>query len=268
MDNYHEHAAISRTALKCFRESRRLYHARHVLRLPEAQMKPTAAMKLGTMAHAELLEPGSLESQFAILEDFGWKDFLTKAARQWREEQEVAGKIVVKRADIADKIAIAKAATDVVADWFTADTLVECPLFWRVDDLDFRCKPDWMVPTQHKILAFDFKTTDDPTPTGFARTIEVQELWLQQIHYQTGITARYDMPVDFYFVVVESKYPYRASIHRIEHDHRMHAEYQDTLRVLKECMDTGNWAEPWEPPLIHTVTLRDRAFVCDSMVTT
>lgn len=270
--DYHAHPAISRTGLKCFRESRRLYHARHVLRLPEAQMEPTPAMNLGTLCHAELLEPGSLEGQFAILPD-EFPDFRTKAAKQWRDEQQAAGRIVVKRQEIAAQKAIVQSAAATVGTWLGDDAaIVEQPLFWKDVDsgLPCRCKPDWLINRRDVVWACDFKTTADCSPYAFGRQIASLELWLQDEHYSRGVRANFPgKPVVFLFVVTEKTFPFRTAVHQVDrtfgaHD-RIVCEYDRTLDAIKQCERTENWAEPWEGEIIK-VKLRDNDFLSDSLI--
>lgn len=258
--SYHEHSAISRTGLKCFRdEGRRVYHARHVLRLPEAQKKPTDAMKLGSLCHAELLEPGTLEGQFAIRPD-EWQDWRTKAAKQWRDEQEAAGKIVVTREDIADKLAIVQAAVAVAGDFVThKDAVVEQSIFWRdeVTGMECRCKPDWLIPRGGMSLVFDFKTTADASPSAFHNQIGTLGLQWQHLHYMHGVASEHmTKAVDFIFVAVETSYPFRASLHRIDITQEMKDEYRRTLEAMAECYRTDDWREPWED-VIHSATVRE-----------
>lgn len=267
--NYHAHPAISRTGLKCFRESRRLYHARHVLRLPEAQMEPTPAMNLGTLAHAELLEPGSLEGKYAVLED--WPDFRTNAAKAWRDEQQAAGKMVIKPGEIDAMVAMVKNAGAAVGKWLSDNqAVIEQPIFWQDDSgMSCRCKPDWIIRRDDFIVACDFKTTADASPSAFARQVANLELWLQDEHYTRGIKKAYNAKsVVFLFVAVESNYPHRAGLHQVERtvfsDNQISSEYRDTIAALKRCQDTNDWAEPWEGK-VNKIALRDWAFESDAM---
>jgi len=264
VSDYHQHPAISKTGMGCFRsEGRRVYHGRHVLRLPEAQLTPTPGMNLGTLCHAELLEPGSLEGQYAIRPE-EWKDWKTKAAQNWRKEHQEAGHIVVAPADIAASKAMVLATMAAVKPWFTSDAIIEQPLFWTDSNtgLDCRCKPDWLVVRPKLAICFDFKTTDDASPTAFVKRANQLEYWIQDQHYRDGVRAEYDVPCcDFYFVAVESSWPYRVSINRIE---PMADEYRDTLRVMHGCYETDDWSEPWEGQ-IHDVKIWRKQKTVDPM---
>lgn len=267
--NYHDHPALSRSGIKTFRdEGRRMFHARHVLRLPEAQKDPSDEMNLGTLCHAELLEPGSLEGQFAVLTE--WPDFRTKAAREWRDAQKAAGKIVVKPEDIADQIAIVQSAVAVAGDFVTnKNAVVETPIHWTdgPTNLPCRCKPDWLIPRPGMSLVFDFKTTADASPSAFHNQIASLGLQWQHIHYMHGVSATIDTKaVDFIFVAVETKYPYRASLHRIHITQEMKDEYRRTLEAIAECYRTDDWREPWEDA-IHEATVREWKLRSDAVVT-
>lgn len=273
MDGYHDHPAISRTGLSCFRESRRLYHARHVLRLPEAQLTPTPQINLGILCHAELLEPGTMEGRFAVMP----KELLSadggirsKAAKAWRDERIAEGLMVVKEEDIAEQVAIVESAMAVAANWFSPQAAIEQPIYWTDPEtgLECRCKPDWLIPASagRPAYVFDFKTTADASPSRFAKQVDNLELWLQDKHYSRGVNlSNQHEGVEFFFVAVESKFPYRASVHQIEDDRGLlAAEYQDTLRALNGCMKTGNWAEPWEHR-VNVVTVREFALKSDAI---
>lgn len=267
--DYHSHPAVSRTALACFRQSRRLYHARHVLRLPEAQLEPSDAMNLGTLCHAELLEPGSLEGKFAVL-PMAWPDFRTKAAREWRDEQKAAGKIVVKAEAIAKQLAIVQSAAAIARRWIEAAAAIEQALFWVDSDtgLVCRCKPDWLVVTPETIYVLDFKTTGDASPSAFERQVNTLGLWLQDEHYSRGVERTMGdgkKSVVFLFVVVETEYPFRAGVHRIDRDGAAIAnEYRDTLRTLAKCHADNDWREPWEAA-VNPLRIWERSFRSDAM---
>lgn len=268
-DNYHEHPAASRTGLKCFRQSRRLYHARHVLRLPEAQLTPTRQMNLGTLTHAELLEPGSLEGHYAVLTD--WPDFRTNAAKEWRAAQEQAGKMVVKREDIASMVGMVKAVAAVAGTWLKhGRAIIEKPIFWtdHATGMQCRCKPDWLIDLPGEVLAFDFKSTDDASPSAFARQVSNMELWMQDEHYTRGIREEFAKPVTFTFVAASPNYPFHVSVHQIDRNQitqpKISGEYCDTLMALARCMETGDWSEPWERT-INKVALFDWSFRSDAM---
>ena len=53
---------------------------------------PSAAMRLGTVAHLMVLEPDKVADEVRISP---FDSFRTKEAREWRAEQEEAGKIVM-----------------------------------------------------------------------------------------------------------------------------------------------------------------------------
>ena len=267
--NYHAHPAISRSGLVCFRQSRRLYHARHVLGLPEAQVEPTPQMNLGTLCHAELLEPGSLEGKYVVLTD--WPDYRTKAAREWRDAQTAAGKMVVRPGEIDQQVAVVKAACALAGKWIERATAIEQPIFWvdRETGLACRCKPDWIVQTPGTVYVLDFKTTDDASPSAFARRFN-DGLWLQDEHYTAGVQAEYgdEFDVQFLFVVVETKLPYRGAVYRTGRefgaDRAITAEYRDTLHAMAACYAADDWREPWEGQ-ITPLTVWERSFKSDAM---
>lgn len=262
--DYHSHPALSRSAVVCFRESRRLYHGRHVLRLPEAQVEPTPAMNLGTLTHAELLEPGSLEGKYSVLTE--WPDFKTKAAREWRDAETTRGQIVVKPGEVAAMLAMVRSAVAMLKTIGVRESIVEQPIFWTDDEtgLKCRCKPDLLVDTTNFVCVPDIKTTADASPSAFAKQVANMSLWLQDIHYTEGVRKQYGKPVQFMFLVVEKSYPYRAGLYQLHDTRQAEAEYYDTLAAIKACQESGDYSEPWEKN-INPVHVKDGAFKCDSM---
>lgn len=263
---YHlDYSALSKSMLWRFRKRRQCYKAEFVdcTRPPE---KPTTAMNLGTLAHAGILHPESLETLYAIYPEsvLGKGGRLgTNAAAEFEAEATRQGKICLKAEQLETVRAMVASVQGKLGKWLEAGSIREKPLYWENPETGLlcRCMADWIIPRRDVVFVFDLKTTSSAHPDEFERKVREYGYWFQDRHYVEGIQAFYGLPVQFRFVVVESDYPYTCSVQEICQSHLADATAArlKTLRDLAHCMVTGNWTEPWEGD-VNRLVLRPGAF--------
>jgi exodeoxyribonuclease VIII len=268
--NYHaNYSRLSRTMLKHFRDSRRLFEAYYVTQTLD-HPPPSKAMKLGTLVHAMLLEPHTLTDKLLVIP----KDLLasngaesTKAAKDFRKQHEAAGVTVCKTEDeLINVRCMVASALELLGPFMNSQTLVEHVIEWTdlPTGLECRLKADIITELPDMVLAFDLKSSDDVTPSTWAHRARGTELWLQERHYSAGLKEQFLKPVRFLFGVVESKGTNRAAMFELEDDEHRDNAYDQTLAAVAECKRTDNWAEPWER-IINRVSMRQWDYQCDSI---
>ena len=119
----------------------------------------------------------------------------------------------------------------------------EVTLQWVDGETGVRCKAraDWWSP-QRRLLA-DLKTTDDASPEGFRRSIARYGYHLQHAHYCDGAQAA-GVPVRNYLILAQEKEPpYAVAVYHIDAaaETRGYELRQRGLRVMRECIDRGEW---------------------------
>lgn len=250
---YHaDTSAWGRSNLSLFLERRRKAEAWLNGTLPPK--KATAEMDLGTACHAALLEPHRFADLVVkyppgILAKNGAVS--TTEAKAFRDEQQAAGKIVLKDAEHF----IARRMVDSVlarcGDWLRTTENREQGCYWTDADSGLRCKcrPDvWLDVEGEEIYIPDLKTTGDASPFAFRKRIEDGDYWLQDAHYRAGMTAAKGMPCHFIFVVVETEFPYSCVMYRLDDESQAQAQAvrRQLLVDVAACIESGDWSEPWE----------------------
>lgn len=256
-DYFQDFTAISASMLKVFRKRRRLYEAYYVTR-SVAPPEPTRPMEIGTLAHAAILEPDTFAERYAvypaaILAKNGAAT--TNAAKDFRDENESLGKIVVKAADLVSIQAMADSVKRVCGDWLQLPCKREHVLRWQHEGtlLPLKMKADWLIETAETVYVLDVKTTADASPGEFRRRAEDGSLWLQHSQYIEGVETVTGKPAHFFFVAVESEFPFQAAIYDLDREsaERGRAARERTLEQLADCLSSGDFSEEWEQCITH-----------------
>lgn len=206
--DYHAAEALSASGAKLLLRS-----PAHYLASKANQKEPTAAMRLGTLTHALVLEPEKFDAEFAVMPKFDRRTTIGKKAAE-EFEQEHAGKVIV------DEIAYERArniADAVRSHPLVAQSLVgghaEVSLFWDQYGLPCKARCDYMTGNS----IFDVKTCLDASPEGFARQIANFQYHLQAAHYSAGFREVVGWEPDrFVFIAVESEAPHAVGIYALD----------------------------------------------------
>lgn len=265
-DKYHaDHSAISKSMLWTFHQRRRLYEMEYILGVAPPR-KSSPEMDIGELAHAALLEPETLDERYVMVppELLGSNGYAnTKAAKEFIAENVDAGRIVIKADQLAVIKAMVKSVQHTFGDWLKRPSKREHAVHWTNRDtgLRLKCRPDWIIETPSTCFIFDVKTTADVSPPVFARRVEDYGYWLQHVHYSEGVQEVFARDTEFHFVVVETKFPFACNIQRIDVRSLPDCEREHLaiLRDLKNCLDTGDFSEPWEHNITN-IEIRSRNF--------
>lgn len=258
-EQYHaDFSAIGRSGLWTFHERRKQYLAEYVEHNAPAK-NVTRVMDIGSLAHVGLLEPKKFPAQYAVFPESvldGRGGETTNASKAFRETNEAKGLIVLKRKDFEAVEAMVSSVKSKLGDWGWLDVPAkkEQAIYWTHEKTGLKCKTliDWLIESKATTFILDVKTTGDASPSAFKYRVEDGGLWLQDAHYSEGAGLVTQKPVEFYFIVVETKFPHACSIQALEDETRQSAvEFRDGLMAdLSQCLKTGNWDESWE----HDIT--------------
>jgi len=231
--DYHADPAISASQLKEISRSPFHYWKRYV-DPDRSPSEPTAAMRVGSLAHCAVLEPDELSKRYQLA-----PDRRTKEGKAAVIEMAAAGIEAVSEADMVLAVNMAIA----VHGHPTAGALLQSgqaeQSFWWDDiatGLRCKCRPDWLSVDGATIV--DLKTCVDASPAGFASAVGRFSYQLQAVHYLCGTLA-----TRFIFVAVEKSFPYAIGVYELDAQAMVHGAVlrHNALQILQDCKAVNSW---------------------------
>lgn len=230
---YLTHPAVNWSSLKHMEDSPKhyKYHIEH-------GRKDTPQLAIGRYVHAAVLQPETLDQDFAIWtgdrRGNKWKNFVA----------ENADKTIFKQSEIDDIEPIIEALRPVVAPFLTNTAEVEQTILWTDPTTGIQCKarPDLRDP-KARIVA-EIKTTNSADIRRFGHDVARYKYHGQAAHYRAGIIYGLGWtPAEHILIVVESKPPYDTGIFPFAEDAlEVGRELVESLLArLKECTETNHW---------------------------
>lgn len=241
-----DHSRISNSMLTELKKSAKGFHRQYIL--GERQQRDSKAMRIGTLVHGLLLEPKALAERIIVA---------PKINRRTKEGQaaydafltEALGKVIVD----PDELATARNMVEEV------NTRVDFrPFKERFEDskavIEKGIRFDWLgVPCKAKPdfvnnrWCIDVKTTDDPSPSGFARSVLKYGYHRQAALYSIGCKEVYGTPWNFVFVVVGNSEPYDTAVYTLSRELYEQGvdEVSALLQEYKARLASGKWAAEW-----------------------
>lgn len=256
-DEYNSLPGVSMSRLKELRRSPQHY----LHRLSNA--KETAPLRLGTAAHAAVLEPERFERQFAVWSRRGDSGNLAPRRGQYWDTftAEHPGKTIITEDEFELAVAIAKAVrSNPNAAHYLANGDPEVTMQWQMAD-GRRCRGrvDWftrcapygggeVVP--HLV---GLKSARDCRPFKFGNQSAVLGYHLSWGFYRDGYFSIKGIEPRVIEIVVESESPHAVAVYSIPADiiDQGRDEYQNLMLRLAECESTGHFPGPqeYEEPL-------------------
>lgn len=227
---YHKHSAISKSSLDAINRSPAYYKW-----LQTHEREETPAMKMGSAVHTAVLEEHEFLDRYVMAPEC---DRRTKAGKAlWAAFQEEYQEHIVLTSkdwnlcmDIANSVKMHPQAARLLQGG-----QAEVSHFWEEDGVEMRCRPDYL--TNDYIV--DLKTTQDASPTGFAKSIMNFRYHVQEAHY----TASTKLPSKFYFIAVEKTAPYMVGVYQLDPQFlEMGMEARErNIRTLLQCQSLDSW---------------------------
>ncbi len=242
---YHaDDTCLCNSALTDFATSVPLFYFRHIARTL-APREATDAMSLGTALHTLALEPEKFDREFAIWCGLDKRTKEGKAA--WAEFAESSkGKTVITQEQLeaarrmADAIRSHSLARPVIED----AGMVEQAIRWHDDESGLWVRNLMDKWSPNLAIVADIKTSSDPSPGAFAKSVANFNYHRQAALYSRGAQAVFGKPVDFMFIVVGSQEPHEVACYlldkaAIELGDRLN---QSDLAEIAERKRSGQWA--------------------------
>lgn len=256
-EEYHRSPWIGASMIETFRKSRAEYKARYIDRT-WPHKPPTPEMEIGTAAHCLILEPEKWDEVVAPpmpAKGPDGKKWLRRKGSEheaaWQAELDKrAGKIALEPEGVArvKSIAAAVKANKRAAWLLDREGQAEFTIVWTDNDtgLECCCRLDYF--SSHPM---DLKTTALIAPQDYARQCVSLGYHRKRAHYLAGLAAHTGERPQLYHVAAENAAPFRVACYEIddldpEGDSLGAVQRRRTLEDIAECMETGDWREPWE----------------------
>lgn len=249
---YHAHPAVSKSHLDQVARSPLHYWSRYVAE-ERVVFDPTPAMMLGTALHARVLEPELFTAEYALAPAV---DRRTKAGKETWEQAAAEGKTLLSSLEweqvtgMAESVQAHPAARKLLA----RPGQVELSLFWSdvATDIECKCRPDRLTEDG---WVLDLKTTEDASPTGFAKSAANFRYHVQASWYLDGVRQSGIDPKGFIFIAVEKRPPYAVAVYAADADMIAAGgrEARRCLDLIAECRSTERW--PGYGDTVQTLSL-------------
>ena len=218
----------------------------------EAPRLETKALTIGSAVHCAILEPNRFDVDYTFAPEN--LDKRTKAGKAAWDELESSEKTVLSFNDYTDVLSISHA----VKEHPTAKKLIknghaEVTIFSEIDDVLTKSRMDYYLPNANVII--DLKTTDDASPSAFARSVASYGYDIQAAWYIDNAQALDIYIETFVFIVVEKTSPHAVALYELDPASIEvgRSKYQHALHLYKHCLATGEW--PGYSENIQTLSL-------------
>lgn len=241
---YHaDRTTVSNSALSDFRQSVPMYYLRHVL--GEMKREPTDEMNLGTALHAVTLEPDTFNDSVCVAPEV---DRRTKYGKEVFAEFEAmsAGRTIIT----SEQASRCQAMRDALLQHsqarlaINAPGPVEQPIRWQHAETSLWVRNLLDKFAQKIGIVIDIKTSKDPSPAAFARSIVNFGYHCQAALYLRGVREVYGVDAEFLFVVVGSQPPFEVGCYCLDADALALAGRMNeaALTELRQRIDSGDWS--------------------------
>jgi len=242
MSDYREHPALNFSLAKHLLKS-----PAHFKAAQDEERKESDAMRIGTIAHAMILEGKDLRDLYAIKP--AGMSFASKDGKAWRDAQTLP---VIKEEDANNipRMAEAIAQNKDAAGILRGCQHREMPLFATI--MDVPCKALLDVagcdPTGESWVIADLKTCQDSSARSFGWTVEDMHYDLQAAWYSAILASVYnlDTPPFWVWIAVEKSAPFVNQVFTAEHWMESGIEkLERVLTLYKNCTASGIWPMPY-----------------------
>ena len=232
---YRQHPAVSRSQLFRLRESPEKF--KYYEDNPEP---PTPALIFGQLLHAMVLQPDTVDRDFAVT-TFGRR---TKSFDKQQAELPEAVTLVTE-SEFEQAVAMKKKleSIDYVRQLLSGER--EKPFFWT-DDLtgeECKCRADCITNINGLDIIVDLKTAENADTDTFMRHAVKYGYDLQAAMYSEGVRKCTGKECAFVFIVIEKKPPYAVNILQADKTFITHGYdmFRELIGTYHECKQTGNW---------------------------
>lgn len=252
---YHTVEAVGGTALRDILRSPLHFYARHVD--PNRTRHETPAMRLGTLAHACILEPDRWISDFIVKPE--GIDRRTKDGKEaWAAFEAGANGREIIPADAANCAeGMARAVrSHPAASRLLKGAATEVSVMWADGVTGVRCKGRLDAVSSFADIIVDLKTCQDASPDAFAKHVANYAYHIQAAHYLDGFEAATgDKAAGYVWIAVEKEPPHAVAVYTADAEmlERGRSERLKALDLIATCRHENKW--PGYPVEVQTISL-------------
>lgn len=192
---------------------------------------------LGHVAHSLILE-----STFGNLAEIKADNWMTKAAKQARDDARANGLVPLLSKDVRRITAMRDAVmTNDDAERLLTGHVAERSYFLNRNGRQTKCRPDLFHPFQNVIG--DLKTVTSADPEEFRRTAYNLGYHQSAAHYQDTVQGVTGFKPRFVFLLVEKEPPFLTSVVELDDEFLMwgRIENERAMRIYLECKANDHW---------------------------
>lgn len=216
------------------------------------EFEETAAMRMGTIIHAMILEPDVLPPAIAVkpevyTDDKGVEKKWTRAARsckEWEDSQKASGRLLLSSSEWERTQGCVDAIRRHPSSWLFDHGQAEVSVFTRSFGPLTKYRPDFVPDGANIILDIKKVSEGMSEPNAFAKLAVDRGYHRQAESYRRGWNEETgECRTHVVFVVVEDVAPYLVSFVTLG-PKTMQAGWDDylaRLRLYEECLNTGLW---------------------------
>ena len=243
---YFAYPAVNASSLKQLLKSPKKYQ--HSL---THSKPPTIGMTLGKVVHCLVFEPNTFAARYAIWEGESRR---TKAYREWKERQEMAGRTVITEGEHETALRVAQAASrhPLMLDLLGhSGTLLEVVVVWQGVFGLSKAKIDLLhYSVEHGLIVLDLKTHGaELDEHSLQHTMGRFAVHLQLWHYFEAACAYYDLPTDDVYggrliaLFAQTCAPHDTTACELgpETVAQVRSLYFDLAQVFHNCKELNNW---------------------------
>lgn len=215
------------------------FHREKILKIPSPSLD-IPALAEGSLVHAMLLEPETVEEEFAFWE--GWR----KVGKEWDEFKtlpENEGKTLISKPQLKRCEDYVKACKEnPITLELLSGGIPEFTLVANIDDVPLKVRADYINIDKNYIV--DVKTSGHSVELDtFKLTIKKYMYELSAALYCKVAEDYYKKPFDFYFIAV-SKKDKECHVYKLSEETKTHGEFliAEAMSIYKKCMTSGNWS--------------------------
>ena len=241
--DYHGATALSHSKLEVFRRRPALYKRRYVDGMPS--LRDPQDFRMGTAVHAGLEGPIAWRKAVSLNTEFD--SFRSNAAKTWRAEQVLAGKVVLTL-DEKERVGSAINALQSHREFGRMVCNAASEVTFRASHkflpLLLQCRTD--IWNEKEAAVVDVKTCqslDDDAAQSFQKNFWRYGYHRQAAFYRTIMRLCGFSIKEFFFAAVEIEEPFGCQVYRCGEEAFTIGDEEngEDLRALVHCYETGIW---------------------------
>ena len=237
-DEYHAHHALGSSDVR-----RLMISPLHFEGREEPTVRPSY-FTFGSAVHTGYLEPDKFENEYRPkpLEVDG-KGPRTNHYKEWMGSQMGIEWMSAEDYDKALKVVEASLEHPISGEMFKGEVTVEGSVFFKLNDVPCKARPDLVTTVGRGVDVLDLKTTTDASPSGFSKTVGNLGYHIQEWVYRKALNSIGLEVGRFIFLAVEKTAPFATASYTLnQEDVEMAGErVYEALDKYKRAKETDVW---------------------------